>query len=144
MTPAGFQPRFFDCSAKNGECWENEIIKVGCLFTFLIGEWHILPLTGRKKSKQCPGKFFRCSNSAFLHGVEWDRLIVHRTLEERRWKNENHCKTVIFQWIQMKFGTQIWNQNRHNLKLFLEEIKIKILKFYWILVLTLKFSLNHF
>ena len=20
-----------------------------------------------------------CSNSAFLHGVEWDRLIVHRT-----------------------------------------------------------------
>ena len=71
--------RFFDCSSKNGECLENEIIKVGCLFTFLIGEWHILPLTGRKKTKQCPGKICRCSNSAFLHGVEWDRLIVHRT-----------------------------------------------------------------
>ena len=33
----------------------------------------------QKKSKQCPGKICRCSNSAFLHGVEWDRLIVHRT-----------------------------------------------------------------
>ena len=31
------------------------------------------------KSKQCPGKICRCSKSAFLHGVEWDRLIVHRT-----------------------------------------------------------------
>ena len=41
--------RIFDCSPKNGECWENEIIKVGCLFTFLIGEWQILPLTDRKK-----------------------------------------------------------------------------------------------
>ena len=79
MTPVWFQPGFFDCSSKNGECWENEIIKVGCLFTFLIGEWHILPLTGRKKSKQCPGKICRCSNFAYLHGVEWDRLIVHRT-----------------------------------------------------------------
>ena len=49
------------------------------LFTFLIGEWQILPLTDRKNSKQCPGKICRCSNSAFLHGVEWDRLIVHRT-----------------------------------------------------------------
>ena len=77
MTPVGFQPGFFDCSSKNGVCWESEIIKVGCLFTFLIGEWHILPLTGRKKSKQCPGKQCRCSNSAFLHEVEWDRLIVH-------------------------------------------------------------------
>ena len=37
-------------------------------------------------------------------------------------KNENLCKTVIFQWIQMKFRTQIRNQNRNNLKLFLEEI----------------------
>ena len=34
-----------------------------------------------KKSKQCPGKICRCSNSAFLHGVEWGRLIVHRTLK---------------------------------------------------------------
>ena len=80
LTRVGFQPGFFDCSPKNGECRENEIIKVGCLFTFLIGEWQILPLTDRKKSKQCPGKICRCSNSAFLHGVEWDRLIVHRTL----------------------------------------------------------------
>ena len=28
----------FDCSSKNGECRENEIIKVGCLFTFLIDD----------------------------------------------------------------------------------------------------------
>ena len=38
----------------------------------------------QKKSKQCPGKNCRCSNSAFLHGVEWDRLIVHRT--HQQWK----------------------------------------------------------
>ena len=38
MMPVGFQPGFFDCSSKNGECRENEIIKVGCLFTFLIDE----------------------------------------------------------------------------------------------------------
>ena len=37
-------------------------------------------------------------------------------------KNENLCKTAIFQWIQMKFRTQIRIQNRNNLKLFLEEI----------------------
>ena len=36
--------------------------------------------------------------------------------------NENLCKTVIFQWIRMKFRTQIRNQNRNNLTLFLEEI----------------------
>ena len=34
----------------------------------------------QKKVQQCPGKICRCSNSAILHGVEWDRLIVHRTL----------------------------------------------------------------
>ena len=38
-----------------------------------------MPLTGRKKSKQYPEKICRCSNSASLGGVEWDRLIVHRT-----------------------------------------------------------------
>ena len=52
MTPVGYQPGFFDCSSKNGECWENKIIKVGCLFTFLIGEWYILPLTGYSHSRE--------------------------------------------------------------------------------------------
>ena len=40
----------------------------------------------------------------------------------REKKNENLCKTIIFQWIRMKFRTQIRNQNRNNLTLFLEEI----------------------
>ena len=116
-----FNPDFLTVP-KERRMLRNEIIKVGCLFTFLIGEWQILPLTDRKKSKQCPGKICRCSNSAFLHGVEWDRLIVHRTYKREGEKNENLCKTVIFQWIRMKFRTQIRNQNRNNLTLFLEEI----------------------
>ena len=58
------------------------------------------------------------------------RKFADSRREKVKKKNENHCKTVIFQLIQMKFGTQIRNQNRHNLKLFLEEIKIKIFKFY--------------
>ena len=36
----------------NGECRENAIIKVGCLFAFLEGERQILSLTDRKKSSQ--------------------------------------------------------------------------------------------
>ena len=40
--PDRFQLVFFDCPTKNGDCRENEIIKVGCLFTF----W-ILSLRGR-------------------------------------------------------------------------------------------------
>ena len=32
MAPVEFQLECFDCSSKNGECRENEIIKVGCLF----------------------------------------------------------------------------------------------------------------
>ena len=43
-------------------------------------------------------------------------------IREKMKKNENLCKTVIFQWIQMKFRTQTRNQNRNILKLFLEEI----------------------
>ena len=36
-----------------------------------------MPLTGRKKSNHFPEQS-RCSNSAFLHGVEWDpNLYVH-------------------------------------------------------------------
>ena len=74
--PVGFQPEFTYCPSKNGECSENEIIKVGCLFTFLKGELQILPLTGRKNPSNV-----RCSNSAFLHGVEWDRLLCTEPTE---------------------------------------------------------------
>ena len=35
----------------------------------------------QKKVQGYPGKICRCSNSAFLHRVEWDRLVVHRTLK---------------------------------------------------------------
>ena len=51
MKPVGFQPGFFDCSSKNGECWENEIIKVGCLCTFL-DRWMTYLATHRQKKVQ--------------------------------------------------------------------------------------------
>ena len=31
----------FDCPSKTAECRENEIVKVSCLCTFLIGEWQL-------------------------------------------------------------------------------------------------------
>ena len=37
----------------------------------------------QKKSKQCPGKICRGSESVFLHGVKWESLIVHRTHLQR-------------------------------------------------------------
>ena len=45
-------------------------------FHFLIGEWQIFSLTCRKKVQAMSWKICRCSNSAFLYGIEWDRLIV--------------------------------------------------------------------
>ena len=67
--------------SKNGQCWENDYQgtgRSGRLFTFLKGECQILPLTGRK-FQAMSWKKCRCSNSAFLHGVEWDRLIMHQS-----------------------------------------------------------------
>ena len=50
----------------------------------------------QKKSKQCLEKSNRYANSALLHGVEWDRLIVHRThmseIEIKEPKNTRICK----------------------------------------------------
>ena len=52
----------------------------GRLSLHFFDRWMTYRATHRqKKSKQCPGKICRCSKFAFLHRVEWDLLIVHRT-----------------------------------------------------------------
>ena len=58
----------------------------------------------QKKSKHVLEKFADGSNSAFLHGVEWDRLIVHEPYKREVKKTKIFVKTVIFQWIQMKIS----------------------------------------
>ena len=126
-----FQPGFFDCSPKNGECWENEIIKVGSLFTFLIGEWQILPLTDRKKSKQMSWKNLQMLE--FCH-FTWSRMgpinCAPNPIREKVKKTKIFVKQSFFNEFQMKFRTQIRNQNRNNLKSFLEEnLKFRFLKF---------------
>ena len=108
----GFQPELFDCPSMNRECWEKrDYMYQGSFFShFLIGKWQILSLTGRKKSKQCPEQSCRCSKYAFLHGVEWSRLIVHWTLMLLLHIYESACeRTAYLEWLRAP-------RYRHNIE----------------------------
>ena len=56
----------------------------GRLSFHFFDRWLTDLATHRQEKVQalCPEKICRCSNSAVLHGVEWDQLIVHGTLEQ--------------------------------------------------------------
>ena len=61
----------------------------------------MMPVGFQPDSFYCSSKTGECReneiiNSAFLHGVEWGRLIVHRTLEESREKTKIIVKQSFF------------------------------------------------
>ena len=81
MTPVGFQPEFL--SLKLRRMRRKRDYQGRLSFHFFDRRMTNLATQRQKKSNQCPEKYCRCLNSAFLHGVEWDRLIVHRTHSQR-------------------------------------------------------------